>query len=123
MDREGRVKEFLDASKYPDFVLAWRCYAEENLELQSAALEYEEAKAHGTGPEIDQARANLVKEWADVQYVLSQLAVYYEIDGQVAFTRVANNNMTKVQNGKVVYRDDGKILKPEGYEPCDMKGL
>ena len=67
-------------------------------------------------------RANLRKEWADLQYVVSQAAVYYEIPSE-AFDRVHANNMTKVVDGKVRFRDDGKILKPEGYKPVDMSGL
>lgn len=133
--REDRVREFLDASQYPTFELAWRCMTEECLELQQAAMEYKEAvnylallENHGENStdahnDADKARANLVKEMADVQYVLSQLAIFYDIDLQTAFNRVAANNMTKVQDGKVVYREDGKILKPEGYQKPDMRGL
>lgn len=121
--REDRVCEFLSASKFPTFTLAWNCMGEENVELQEAALIYEEAKAEGSRDDIVEARKNLVKEWADVQYVLSQLAVYYGIDGEEAFTRVADNNMTKVVDGNVIYREDGKILKPEGYQKPNMGGL
>ena len=72
----------------------------------------------------EESRANLVKEWADAAYTLSALAYFFEIDGEEAFTRVADNNMTKVgADGKVTKREDGKILKPEGYVKANMKGL
>ena len=86
------------------------------MELKEAAEAYAEN-------ENEETRANLVKEWADVQYVLSQLALFYRIDGEEAFTRVADNNMTKVVGGKVYYREDGKILKPDNYVKADMRGL
>lgn len=121
--REDRVKEFLDASKWPSFELVWTCFGEECIEMQQAALEYREAEEYGTKKEQLETRANLVKEIADVQYVLSQLALFYNVDLQTAFNRVANNNMTKVVDGKVIYREDGKILKPEGYVKADMTGL
>jgi len=115
--REDRVLEFLNAANgIPSFELAWGCLGEEFMELKEAAEAYAEN-------ENEETRANLVKEWADVQYVLSQLALFYRIDGEEAFTRVADNNMTKVVGGKVYYREDGKILKPDNYVKADMRGL
>jgi len=115
--REDRVLEFLNAANgIPSFELAWGCLGEEFMELKEAAEAYAEN-------ENEETRANLVKEWADVQYVLSQLALFYRIDGEEAFTRVADNNMSKVVEGRVVYRDDGKILKPDNYVKADMRGL
>ena len=55
--------------------------------------------------------------------IVTQAAVYHDIPGDPSFNRVHKNNMTKVVNGKVLFRDDGKILKPEGYKPVDMAGL
>jgi hypothetical protein len=31
--------------------------------------------------------------------------------------------MTKVVDGRLIKREDGKILKPEGYTPANMEGL
>ncbi len=68
-------------------------------------------------------RADLCKEWADVQVVLSSLAWYFDIPADAAFNRVHNNNMTKVVDGKIKRAANGKILKPEGYVKADMTGL
>lgn len=122
MTREDRVFEFINASSFPSFRLAWTCLSEECLELKEAAEAYHLAQSEGCIT-TDEARASLVKEWADVQYVLSQLAIFYGINGEEAFNRVADNNMTKVVCGKVIYREDGKILKPENYQKPDMRGL
>lgn len=40
-----------------------------------------------------------------------------------AFNRVHSNNMTKVVDGKVLRREDGKIIKPEGYVSVDLSDM
>ena len=37
------------------------------------------------------------------------------------FEEVHRSNMAKLVDGKPVRREDGKILKPEGWTPPDMK--
>lgn len=124
MTREDKVKQFRDAGGKGDFASApldadmvLECICEELGEFIEAATDYEE----GLNPIL--SRANLCKEWADLQYVVSQAAVYYGIPASPAFNRVHESNMTKVVDGKVRYREDGKILKPEGYVAPDMRGL
>ncbi len=123
MTREERVAEFRNAADLKTqsedpagMILVWNCLTEEMLELSDAGQNYH------ADPSPDN-RAAFVKEWADVQYVLSQLAIFYEFDGQKAFDIVADNNMSKVIDGKILRREDGKILKPEGYVYPDMRGL
>lgn len=129
MNREERVKEFRDAGESPyfgegetheekakDTVLILTCISEECNEFFAAVEAYQ-------FDQCDDNRQNLCKEWADLQYVVSQAAVFFGIPAEEAFTRVADNNMTKVVDGKLVKREDGKILKPEGYEPANMEGL
>lgn len=124
MTREDAVREFRSAAKKTHFldqpedsVSVWKCLYEEFNELDQAASDY-------IANPTEETRANFVKEWADAQYVLSQVAVYYMIPGQEAFNRVHNSNMTKVaSDGEIKYREDGKILKPDNYVAPDMKGL
>ena len=72
----------------------------------------------------EETRANLCKEWADVQVTLSNLAWYMNIPAEASLDRVVSNNNTKIgADGKVMFREDGKVLKPEGYVKVDMKGL
>lgn len=124
MTREDRVQEFLNFAGEPTFEVVWACIAEEYQELQEAAVKFHEIIASDFEDDVKaNARANFVKEWADCQYVLSQLALFYNIPGEEAFNRVAENNMTKVQGGEIIRREDGKIMKPEGYLPPDMGGL
>lgn len=112
--KAGGKKNFDEAPEDVDMVLD--CVGEEGNEFFEAAEDYIENQ----NPET---RAQLCKEWADLQYVLSQAAVYFDIPASASFNRVHNSNMTKVVDGKVIYREDGKILKPETYVAPDMGGL
>lgn len=57
----------------------------------------------------------------DSIYVLCQLARSLGIPLDEVFQCIHQNNMTKVgPDGKVVRREDGKILKPEGWKPPDI---
>lgn len=45
----------------------------------------------------------------------------YDVDG--AWAEVARSNLAKIDpvTGKVIKRKDGKVLKPEGWTPPDLK--
>lgn len=122
MNREERVAEFAEAAGFTQEVDEGpleshvACFGEEVQEFLDAMKEYLEDRREGT-------RQQLVKEWADVQVTLSQLAWYFHIDGDEAFRRVADNNMTKLVDGKILRRADGKIMKPDDYVRPDMAGL
>lgn len=62
---------------------------------------------------------NMLKEMADVQVVLSGTAVtlkpLHNLDE--AFDRVHQSNMSKLgEDGKPIYREDGKVLKGPNYK-------
>jgi predicted HAD superfamily Cof-like phosphohydrolase len=57
---------------------------------------------------------------ADLLYVVLGTAVELGIDMDPIFQAVHNANMTKI-NGPV--REDGKQLKPEGWQPPDIEKL
>ena len=72
----------------------------------------------------NKTRERMLKEMADLQYVLSGMAVTLGMPLQVAFTRVHKSNMSKLgEDGKPVYREDGKVLKGPNYAPPDMEDL
>lgn len=52
----------------------------------------------------------------DAIYYICDFAVRNGINLDPLFDIVHGANMQKVVNGKVIRRDDGKILKPEGWE-------
>ena len=60
----------------------------------------------------------------DILYVLLGTAHAYGLGDKLeaAFNEVHRSNMTKVMpNGKVLKREDGKIIKPDAYEPPNLQ--
>ena len=64
-------------------------------------------------------RVHLLKELADLVYVCNQMAAAFDWNLQAAHNRVHASNMSKLgEDGKPIYREDGKILKgPNYFEP------
>lgn len=57
---------------------------------------------------------------ADMLYVLYGTAIQFGVDIRAIFEEVHRTNMAKVGGGT---RRDGKILKPEGWQPPRIKEL
>ena len=71
-----------------------------------------------------QQRADCLKELADLIYVCAQYAVNMDWDIEQALRRVHASNMSKLGNdGKPIYREDGKVLKGPNYQPPDLSDL
>ena len=67
----------------------------------------------------EKVRPNLLKEGADLLYVLLGTFVSLGLGDQLieAFKRVHESNMSKLdENGKPIYREDGKVLKGPNYK-------
>ena len=60
------------------------------------------------------------KEIADILYVVHGTSVSFGLDMEPVFNAVHENNMTKVGGG---IREDGKVLKPEGYRKVDIGSI
>lgn len=85
--------------------------------LKEEYTEYMEAEFENDVVDIADALADMV-------YVICGTALSYGIPLDEVFAEVHRSNMTKVEaDGKVRRRDDGKILKPESYEPPDIKSI
>ena len=70
--------------------------------------------------------ANMLKELADVQVVISGTAVALKPlkELEEAFQRVHDSNMSKLgEDGKPLYREDGKVLKGPNYFEPDLSDL
>lgn len=66
----------------------------------------------------DVDKAKLAKELADLLYVVYGTAATFGIDIDRVFDEVHQSNMSKLgENGKPVYREDGKVLKGPNYQP------
>lgn len=69
-------------------------------------------------------KAGLLKELADLQYVLSGTAVALGLSLQEAFNHVHKSNMSKLgEAGKPLLRSDGKVLKGPNYKEPDLTKL
>ena len=70
------------------------------------------------------SRAECLKELADLVYVAAQYAENMDWDLEQALRRVHRSNMSKLgEDGKPIYREDGKVLKGPNYQPPDLSDL
>lgn len=85
--------------------------------LREEVRELEEAIESGDIFEI-------AKEFTDVLYVLIGTALEFGLYKYVdfMFDEVHKSNMSKLdENGKPLYREDGKVIKSDLYKPADMR--
>ena len=62
---------------------------------------------------------------ADLKWVIEGLEHTLQIPQQDVWNEVARSNLAKIddETGKVLKREDGKVLKPEGWTPPDIKSI
>lgn len=114
------VKKFQTAvgqnvSEVPEF-------PDENERVLRRKLLREEVDEYFDGEDKDDLE-NVAKELADIIYIVCGTAASYGIPLDRVFNEVHRSNMEKLVDGKVVRRDDGKILKPEGWTAPDIKSV
>ena len=69
-------------------------------------------------------RAECLKELADLGYLCYQYAENLGWDLDEALHRVHVSNMSKLdEDGKPIYRNDGKVLKGPNYAPPNLEDL
>lgn len=79
--------------------------------------------------EYDQAedrddRIEIADALADMVYVIYGTALTYGIDLDAVIAEVHRSNMSKLgDDGKPIYRDDGKVLKGPGFFRPDIEGV
>ena len=65
-----------------------------------------------------------LKELADLVYVCYQYAENMDWFLDEALNRVHESNMSKLgEDGKPIYREDGKVLKGPNYQPPNLSDL
>lgn len=90
---------------------------EELSELKDAVIDY-------YANPCPENKADLLKELADLQYVVSGFAVTFGLPLEEAFKRVHISNMSKLgENGFPILREDGKILKGPFYKEPNLEDL
>jgi predicted HAD superfamily Cof-like phosphohydrolase len=66
----------------------------------------------------------VLKELCDLVYVCIGFAVTYGWSFDTAFNRVHKSNMSKLDaKGNPLYREDGKVIKSNCYEPPKLANL
>lgn len=69
-------------------------------------------------------KEQVIKELSDLAFVCEQMAAFLGIDLETAMCRVFKSNMSKLdENGKPIYREDGKVLKGPNYQPPELSDL
>ena len=84
--------------------------------LKEEFEEYEAAESTDDLVEIADALADII-------YIACGTAVSYGIPLDEVFAEVHRSNMSKLVDGKPIYREDGKVMKPEGWSAPDIKGV
>lgn len=75
-------------------------------------------------PENNKRRAELLKELCDLVFVCYQFAAAFNLDLDTAMQRVFDSNMSKLgEDGKPIYRADGKVLKGPNYAEPNLDHL
>ena len=91
-------------------------------DVQKALIDEEWSEFHEAFHFKDEAEQ--LKELADLVYVAYQMAASQDWDLDEAMRRVHQSNMSKLgEDGKPIYRADGKVLKGPNYKPPYLNDL
>ena len=89
---------------------------EEYEEVMAAFGEVTAALAQGATPDL----THLAHELADLLYVVYGTFAECGIDADAVYAEVHRANMAKLAGPR---RADGKLLKPPGWRPADVRGV
>ena len=122
--RETFGQEILDNISRYGFIQMKLWNRQRRLVVEEANEFLEAADQCFADPENDKRRAELLKELADVVFVCYQFAATYGLDLDEAMERIYQSNMSKLdEQGKPIYREDGKVLKGPNYKEPDLTHL
>ena len=111
MTRYGFVKEKL-------FVMQAGLVEEEANEFLEACKDLRDAASTPAN------HFEVLKELSDLVFVCYQFAATYGLDLDAAMDRVYESNMSKLgDDGKPIYREDGKVLKGPNYKKPRLDDL
>jgi predicted HAD superfamily Cof-like phosphohydrolase len=102
-----------NVSEYPNIPASKE---ERELRMRLLREEYEEY----VDAEKDNDLVEIADALADLIYIACGTAVSYGIPLDKVFAEVHRSNMAKLVDGKPLKREDGKVIKPEGWTPPDI---
>ena len=96
---------------------------EEYTELMSG-LTQAEAQTYCSLPITQEAKEEILDAITDLIYVTIGTAIDFGYDLEGAFEEVQRSNMSKLgEDGKPIFRKDGKILKGPNYKKPDLSSF
>lgn len=114
-----KVREFHQAMGQP-LDQKWERGKLEDLRLDLVHEEFMELMEGSNNRDVP----NVLKELSDILYVVYGYAATYGWDIDAAFNRVHQSNMSKLgEDGKPIYREDGKVMKGPNYKPVELEDL
>ena len=126
-DEYTRVSKLTNGQMLKEFHTAFNAFRDkkwvENPQLETLAtkLIMEEFKEF---LDEEDSQSNILKELADLVYVCYGYADRFGWDLDEAVRRVHISNMSKLDDdGKPIFREDGKILKSTNYKAPDLRDL
>ena len=83
--------------------------------LEEEVAEYAEAVRNNDLVEVLDALG-------DIAYILAGTILNHGLQGVIddAFSEIHRSNMDKLVGGKALKRDDGKVIKPDGWKPPNL---
>ena len=116
MDSRNDVKIFMDACEQKENDYG----PQANLYIDLIIEEFKELMlAFGNRDIVEIADA-----CSDLKWVIEGLEHTLEIPQQEVWNEVARSNLSKISStGKVIKRKDGKVLKPDGWTPPNIREI
>jgi len=117
----GKVKEFMDAfgqevvtkPEWPDA---------KTMELRMDLIEEEVGEFNDACFNASGSLVDIADALSDILYVVYGAGHAFGIDLDKCFDEVHRSNMSKLgEDGKPIYRDDGKVLKGENFSEPNLK--
>lgn len=101
----------------------WQTMLQEEWQEFMVALQDYQRIQQADPAEQTQLRAELAAEGVDVLNVLLGLLLSQGLPVEKMFDAIHAANLAKCVDGKVLRREDGKILKPAGWQAADKEGV
>ena len=120
MTNQDKVQEFMETfgqtvQSYPGFP------ERETLDLRLELIQEEVAELIAGVAKKD--FENVAKELVDILYVVYGMGHSLGINLDECFAEVHRSNMSKLEDGRVLYRPDGKVMKGKYYSPAVLEGI